>query len=56
MDPQQTSQGRPHVFYFVILFYPKSHIVNSLIDMSCFTTSINIIFDLPLPFSVPSKY
>jgi hypothetical protein len=25
VDPQQTNQGRLHVFFSVILFYPKSY-------------------------------
>ena len=25
MDPQQTSQNQPHVFFSVILFYMKSY-------------------------------
>ncbi len=48
MDRQQISQGQPHVFFSAIQFY-----LNSLIGMSLFTTSINVIFGLPLCFFVP---
>ena len=36
MDPQETSQGRPHILFSIILFYLKSCSVISLIDMPIF--------------------
>jgi len=50
IDPHQISQGQPHVFFFSILFYLNSYLFSSLIDMSFFATSADIIFGLPLPF------
>jgi hypothetical protein len=54
IDPQQASQGRPHVLFSVIVFYLKSYSIVFLINMSFFITFINVMFGLPLPFFVPS--
>ena len=51
MDPQQISQGRPHVLFSSIIFLSKFILsVTSLIDESFFICSINVNLGLPLPF------
>ena len=56
IEPQQISQGQPHLFFSIILFYLIKVVVFNtfLINMSFFTTSTNLIFSLPLPYFVSS--
>ena len=57
MDPQQISQGRPHVLFSSIIFLSKFILsVTSLIDESFFICSINVNLGLPLPFFNSLKF
>lgn len=53
MDSQQIGQGQPHLFYH---FIQSEAILSttSLTNISFFTTSTNVIFNLPLTLFVPS--
>ena len=51
--PSQINSNQPHVFF--LPFYPiQNHTLCSLINMSLFITSANIILGLSLPLFVPS--
>ena len=55
MVPRQISQDQSHLLFSSILFYLKTEVIIfiiSLIDMSFFFTSTNVIFCLPLPREV----
>ena len=49
MDPQQISQGQPHIFFFLhSIQYEVIFSITSLIDKSFFVTSSKVILGLPL--------
>ena len=57
MDPQQISQGRPHVLFSSIIFLSKFIFsVTYLIAKSFFISSTNVNLGLPLPFLIPSTW
>jgi hypothetical protein len=56
MDTQQTNQGQPRAFFFIILFYIKSYFfVSCLIDMSFFITSSSFRSSSTFVFSRPKS-